>query len=259
LEQNIILLEADSRPAKSCISEDSVEQSIACPCGCANTGVIVIKQKAIKYRIAVPPTTYLKFDSIRVNGFCKESWKFFEQINRMQKKRNVVAERPIECSHCKKPVCVIYKEIVEDTILSTEMCADCPVMQERLHGSSPNNKQGEKWAEGGLYCGHCRTSLDNVKMGQPLGCAECYTVFGDVLVNDLIASSSLPEPLKKNLSSKKNQPLHIGKSRDKTTSIPLSDQLSSLNEALNEALKRENYEQAAWLRDQINALKQKAQ
>jgi len=32
--------------------------------------------------------------------------------------------------------------------------------------------------------------------------------------------------------------------------------MASLNEALNEALKRENYEQAAWLRDQIKNLKE---
>jgi protein arginine kinase activator len=34
-------------------------------------------------------------------------------------------------------------------------------------------------------------------------------------------------------------------------------QLTTLNEALNEALEKEQYEQAAWLRDQIKEWKEK--
>jgi protein arginine kinase activator len=49
----------------------------------------------------------------------------------------------------------------------------------------------------------------------------------------------------------------MGKSPGKQPSYTLSDQLHSLNASLNESLKRENYEQAAWLRDQIKALKEK--
>jgi protein arginine kinase activator len=168
-------------------------------------------------------------------------------------------ERPVECSHCKRPIKVIYKEIVDDSITITEMCAECPVLQQKLHGQTVElqTREGLTEAEAGLYCGHCRTSLESIKMGNPLGCSECYAIFADVLVSELIAADKLPSSLKKDIQTKKTQPLHLGKTPGKTLTIPASSRLSSLNEALNEALKKENYEQAAWIRDQIKALTEK--
>jgi protein arginine kinase activator len=161
-------------------------------------------------------------------------------------------DRPVECSQCKKSVKTLYKEIVDDSILCTEMCADCPVLQEKLHGDINKTLNRDKTSE--LCCGHCGTSLESVKMGQPLGCLECYAVFGDFLVGELLESDAIPPSLKKKLATQRMQAIHIGKSPDKPADITLSSRLTSLNEALNEALKRENYEQAAWLRDQIKAL-----
>ncbi|MGC1879323.1 MAG: UvrB/UvrC motif-containing protein, partial [Rhabdochlamydiaceae bacterium] len=168
-------------------------------------------------------------------------------------------ERPVECSHCKKPIKVIYKEIVDNSIICTEMCADCPVLQQKLHGQMTEWKprEGLSEAEAGLCCGNCRTTLESIKMGNPLGCSECYAVFSDVLVSELIAGDKLPAQIKKEMISKKIQPLHLGKSPNKPLTIPSSSRLTALNEALNEALKKENYEQAAWLRDQIKALTEK--
>lgn len=160
-------------------------------------------------------------------------------------------DRPIECSQCKKTISVIYKEITDESIICTEMCADCPVLQSKLHGEH-KEKKGEH--ESVLCCSNCGTSLESVKMGEPLGCSDCYSVFGDLLVSELIASKSLPSALGAKLASQKSQAIHIGKSPDKPTDITLSSKLSSLNEALNVALKRENYEQAAWIRDQIKAI-----
>ena len=166
----------------------------------------------------------------------------------------MMSERPLECGHCKKPIKVIYKEIVQNTITRTETCEDCPILQQKLHGTPPV-PEGKTEAEMGLCCGRCGTSLDAIKMGNPLGCAECYAVFGDVLVTELIAQNRLPEKL----ATKKTQPLHAGKSPEKTAipAAPIASKLNALSEALNDALKKENYEQAAWLRDQIKALKEK--
>jgi len=166
-----------------------------------------------------------------------------------------MVDRPIECSQCKKPVKIIYKEIVDDSILCSEMCLDCPILQGRLHGESLASKESEKNSQ--LCCGNCGTSLESVKMGQLLGCSECYVVFNDILVSDLMESDGIPPSLKKKISSKRGLSIHIGKSPDNPMDITLSSRLSSLNEALNEALRRENYEQAAWLRDQIKALTEK--
>lgn len=168
-----------------------------------------------------------------------------------------MAERPFECSHCKKAVKVIYKEIVGDSIITSEMCEECPILQQRLHGQQPAAHEGWSEKEMGLCCGNCGTSLESIKMGNPVGCSECYSVFGDLLVEELISTDHLPAALKKSLATKKSLPLHIGKSPDKPLQITPSNRITALNEALNEAVKRENYEQAAWLRDQIKAIMEK--
>ncbi len=171
-----------------------------------------------------------------------------------------MAERPVECSHCKKSIKVTYKEIVTDSIVCTEMCEDCPVLQKKLHGEVSPAKEGNAPVEeaADLYCDNCKTSLEAVKMGTPLGCGECYSVFSDLLLNELTASEKVPLYLRKALSATKSQPAHIGKTPHKPLTIPSSTRLTAFNEALNEALKIENYEQAAWLRDQIKALTEKS-
>ena len=53
---------------------------------------------------------------------------------------------------------------------------------------------------------------------------------------------------------KKSHPIHIGRAPGESLAISPSSRLLALNEALKETLNREDYEQAAWLRDQIKAL-----
>lgn len=162
-----------------------------------------------------------------------------------------MAERPAECSQCKRNVKVIYKEIVGDSMLCFEMCAECPILQQKLHGTPSEG------AVTALCCEKCHTSLESIETGGPLGCSECSAVFAEPLLSNLISTGRLPARLIKTLSTKRSAPLHVGKAPGKAIEIAPSSRLTSLNEALNEALKRENYEQAAWLRDQIKALEEK--
>ena len=165
-----------------------------------------------------------------------------------------MTERPIECSHCTKPIKVIYKEIIGEEVSCTQMCADCPILNQRLYGKESTELSSEKPPP--LFCGKCHTGLESLKTGNHLGCSGCYEVFGDLLINELASRHKLPPNLQKTIASRRNSPLHSGKSPGKPIEIPSTSQLTTLNEALNEALKKENYEQAAWLRDQIKALEE---
>ncbi|MCC5832916.1 MAG: UvrB/UvrC motif-containing protein [Chlamydiales bacterium] len=93
-------------------------------------------------------------------------------------------------------------------------------------------------------------------MGHLLGCGECYDVFTDILIEDLLKEKHVSRHL---TSNKKTQPLHIGRAQGEITEVSPTLRLIALNEALDETLIREDYEQAALLRDQIRALKEKAE
>jgi protein arginine kinase activator len=67
----------------------------------------------------------------------------------------------------------------------------------------------------------------------------------------MLASEKIPSRI---TISKKSTPVHIGRAPGQTQEMNPSMRLLALNEALNETLAQEDYEQAAWLRDQIKAI-----
>lgn len=162
-----------------------------------------------------------------------------------------VPERPIECTECKRPIAVWYTEIVGTTISQTSMCSECPVLQRKLHGQTSEKELGQMPGETSLACGECGTTLEALRVGNPLGCSNCYEVFDDVIVSELTTLDKVPPRM---ASNKKTIPIHIGRGPGEIREISPSLRLLALNEALTETLKREDYEQAAWLRDQIKAL-----
>jgi protein arginine kinase activator len=184
-----------------------------------------------------------------------------EDDNKLEKsfeeKPKEALERPLECSECKKPVSVEYTEIVGTQISHTCMCSDCPVLQQHLHGVSSSPEGISSDIPAGLCCGRCGTTLEAVRMGNPVGCEECYEVFADVLVAEMIGANKVHKKVAPDKTTK-SVPIHIGRSPGETAEINPSLRLIALNDALNDVLKREDYEQAAWLRDQIKELEGKS-
>ncbi len=171
-----------------------------------------------------------------------------------------MAERPLECSECKKPIAVVYTQIVglrHGTPPCTHHCADCPILGRRLYGSGVEGVQaGALVSQGtGLCCGDCGTTLEAVRVGGPLGCSQCYEVFGDVLIADLLATNRISSRI---AVANKNKPLHRGRSPGEAPEINPAMALLALNAVLSDAVAREDFEGAAGLRDQIKALKRKA-
>ncbi len=169
----------------------------------------------------------------------------------IEKFSEIPADRPIDCFECKKPIAVRYTEVAAGVITHTIMCADCPHLERRLQGLPALGEVEAASAPAGLCCGNCGTTLDAVRKGNLLGCIECYSVFEDVIISELIASNRVS---KMSATVKKGVPLHIGRAPGEIKEISPSLKLLALNEALNETLRSEDYEQAAWLRDQIKSL-----
>lgn len=163
-------------------------------------------------------------------------------------------ERPFDCTECKRPIAVLYTEIVGDKMTRTVMCADCPHLEKKLYGTIRKEPLEGSEKEAAFACGNCGTTLEQIRVGQALGCMECYEVFSNVIIDDMLKSGKISRHLTAN---KKTQPLHIGRSPGEVAEISPTLRLIALNEALDEMLIREDYEQAALLRDQIKALKEK--
>ncbi|MBS0623320.1 MAG: UvrB/UvrC motif-containing protein [Verrucomicrobia bacterium] len=164
-----------------------------------------------------------------------------------------MAERPLDCNECRKSVAVHYTEIVGDKITRTVMCADCPHLEKRLYGTAAKGGSCKgPTIEASMACAHCNTSLEAIRMGHLLGCKECYEVFPEIIIDELAKERRISRHLTTNYHT---QPLHLGRSPGEVSEISPTLRLIALNEALDETLIREDYEQAALLRDQIEKLK----
>lgn len=160
-------------------------------------------------------------------------------------------DRPLMCGECKKKTQVLYTEVVGQTMTHTRMCAECPELDRRLHGSPKSSLNDGGLSETGICCGTCGTTLEAVKRGALLGCPECYDLFEESIIDELARAHAIPHRL---VGQKKNLPFHIGRSAAPLPEVSVALKLLALNDALNDTLKSENYEQAAQIRDQIRKL-----
>lgn len=161
-------------------------------------------------------------------------------------------ERPLDCSECRKPIAVRYTEVVVGAVSTVCMCSECPHLHKRLFGMPLAAEEGLH-GETGLVCGDCGTSLANIRMGSPLGCSHCYEIFGEAVIHELRVAHALPGALGTG-GQKSGTNIHIGRAPGELSEISPTTRLVALNQALIETLHREDYEQAALLRDQIRTL-----
>lgn len=166
---------------------------------------------------------------------------------------NHTPERPLECGECRKPIKVKYTEVTDEGISHLVTCIDCPLLVKKLSGNRETEDLEQTREGAGLCCGSCGLTLEALRTGSKLGCAECYEVFDMPILQELIKADKIPEKLR-DAALKSAPNLHKGHAPGEVKEVSPSIRLLALNEALNEMLSREDYEQAAWLRDQIKEL-----
>ncbi|MCH9634084.1 MAG: hypothetical protein S4CHLAM7_08230 [Chlamydiae bacterium] len=164
----------------------------------------------------------------------------------MELKKN--QERPLDCGSCKKQLTTKYTEVADTVVNEYYMCSTCPFLNEFL--SKPKVVNSDEVLTN-LTCGTCGVSLLDIQRGGFLGCVECYSVFEIYLAN------SLKEEHKIQMGIDLQGPLHLGHKPGEFKEFDASVKIFALNETLNELIHREDFEQAASIRDQIKELKKK--
>ena len=159
------------------------------------------------------------------------------------------------CTICKeKPATVHLTQIVGDKMQKLDLCEDCAktkgINDPTSFGLADMDlvlglgaSQQLEQAAGGveLKCLHCGFTQADFKKSGRLGCPECYATFAEGLAGLL--------------KSMHKGTRHIGKAPEALrTTRENADRMKSLQARLAKAIKDENYEQAAQLRDEIKQL-----
>ena len=164
----------------------------------------------------------------------------------------------MQCNICgKKKATVHLTEIVDEQMSEMHLCEDCAreknVQMEQqfgladlLAGLADFGKQVKDVEKIKIKCANCALSYEDFRKFGRLGCSECYVSFREHLGN----------LLKKIHGSNR----HLGKVPVTIQAQPpktKSENLEELRRELDQAVKSENFERAAQLRDRIHELEQR--
>ena len=157
------------------------------------------------------------------------------------------------CQNCKRNDANIHmKRIINGRATEVHLCSDCAGAlgyTEGLGGFGLDlsdlfgNLLGGSTFIGtpSLRCPMCGSSFEDIARSGRLGCSQCYTTFYDKLLPSL-----------ERIHGKTG---HTGKKTGEHNSTPAyGNEEEQLKARLDEAVKEQNYELAAQLRDKIKAL-----
>lgn len=160
------------------------------------------------------------------------------------------------CQKCMKNIATVrYAEVVEGKVADLHLCPECLAKHQtstatgfELSGSAPSPKRpttppetSDILAVAQKHCRNCGADLKEVLKTGKVGCGQCYANFPELL-----------EPL---LRSFHTSLRHRGKMpRVSDSRAAARGELQTKRALLRSALKTENYEQAATLRDEIRKL-----
>lgn len=162
------------------------------------------------------------------------------------------------CNICGKNQATVHlTEIIDDQITELHLCEECAQkkgaqmeshfgLSDLLAGLADLGTQFNKTkTDIKLKCPKCGLTYEDFKKVGRLGCGECYTAFKEALV-----------PLLKRIHGSTQ---HCGKSPKKIARIVKArNELEVLKEKLQKSIQKEDFEEAAKLRDKIRELEKKS-
>ena len=167
------------------------------------------------------------------------------------------------CERCKiREANIQYTEVINGTRTEHHFCAQCAreldfgqysaifdgefpfaeFLSALLGGESPAQKQ-EKYQQ--IVCPTCGMTYEEFVKNSCFGCADCYGVFGKRPAYQGAGADAAKETVFEKDGAPQDE-------------VPVQEKIRSLERRLKDALRTEEYETAAWCRDQIRALKEGA-
>ncbi len=159
------------------------------------------------------------------------------------------------CSVCKQNEATVHlTQIIDNKMQTIDLCEACSKakgvddptgfsLASILLGLGANQGAGEAMATEELKCPSCGFSQADFKKSGRLGCCECYAVFADSL-------KSLLKSMHKGTRHVGKVPQALRQSQDFT------EKLTTLQKKLQQAIEKEDFEQAAAYRDAIKQVKE---
>lgn len=155
------------------------------------------------------------------------------------------------CCVCKQKEAVVhYAEIVDGAIQKQDLCEQCAV--EKGLGSSLTFSMGDMLAgitdqntleKGATVCPQCNMTLEEFRKCGRFGCDKCYELFSETLTPML-------EQIHRSTKHKGKVPVSLHDESYKRENI------ATLEKELKEAIETEDFEKAAYLRDELKRMKQ---
>ena len=157
--------------------------------------------------------------------------------------------KPEQCGDCTKAATIHLTQILDNKIHKVDLCDDCPYKQSVTDPEGFSladfllKPPSSLIADQSLKCEACGfTPVDFKKTGR-FGCPQCYDTFKDIL-----------QPMLENMHK---DTVHRGKIPEKALArLSRKRRLDQLESDLNEAVKEENYEEAARIRDLVSQAKE---
>ena len=177
------------------------------------------------------------------------------------------------CEQCKKREATVrYVEVVNGVTTEHNLCGVCAsqldigsfsaVLEKEISlasllsgllGIQDTEKKDGSFAE--VTCPTCGTTYENFIESSRFGCRDCYSVFGPLLGE--------------NIRHLQGSERHVGKRPDyvvqetadpaeesQLPKLSVQEQIRLLQARIKDAVRREDYEEAAALRDEIRGLKE---
>ena len=165
----------------------------------------------------------------------------------------------MKCEFCKKNDATIHlTQVVNGSMKKLNLCQSCakengidlnsPIsITDVLMGLGKEDMRGSSIKKGGKYdliCNNCQMSRAEFTKNARLGCPNCYIAFS--------------EELKTITQAMHHSSQHVGKIPSKQSDdIKIETKIISLKKLIDSAIKKEDYEVAAKLRDEIKKLDKK--